>query len=113
MSQGHRRKWGQRRQRVSGRPVDPGIRPKEGGGAGGGALEDSEQKSGGFVPFSPWVEYSLSEGRPCSLWLNHSSKYGFREVAEWSLYRDLRGCLPSSLWCFQWEDPSWLLDHLE
>lgn len=54
MSQGHRRKWGQRRQRVSGRPVDPGIRPKGGGGAGGGALEDSEQKSRDFIPFSPW-----------------------------------------------------------
>ena len=53
----------------------------------------------------PGVEYSLSEGRLCSIPLIHSSKYGFREVSEWSLHRDLRGRLPSSLWCVWWEGP--------
>lgn len=76
----------------------------EGGGAGS-LLRTLNKREVAASLSPPGAEYLLSESRLCSIQLNHSSKYGFREVAEWSLHRDPRGRLPSSLWCVQWEDP--------
>lgn len=105
MSQGHGREWSQRSQRASGRPVNPGACPKgRQRWQAGWRREPFETLNKRAVAVSlspPGVEYSLSEGRLCSVQLNHSSKYGFREVSEWSLHRDPEGRLPSSLWCVQ------------